>query len=510
MSIQIIRENIEVERIAGQGAVQALIEGSVILPGVSRDASPLHTDATLQVGSVEVQTDRVAMDGQVFFTLLYTAGEENNVHSVEAALNFSHILEVAGAGPKMEAQVQGNIDHVEVDIVGSKAVLRAVASLKARTIARAAIACITDIEGVDELQTQVGHAISLRTVASGNAYSPLEGEFELPFGLESAEALFAQTHVQTDQVTALEGRVEMRGQIQIEAYHRTDMFDRPIAKTRHTIPFDVSIDAPGSHGGLPAQAQAQIRDTALDLVEIDEETKQLRITMNLHAQAQVQAHNEIGQIVDAYSASDQVLDLTTQNVKMRSDMREETGIDSVKATISLEGDAPPLGVVLAAFARPAMWEVSSDNRTQAEGVLEVTILYYPAGSNQPATLREDVPFRASYDFVLPEDSWSTLQIEDVEAIQITSDRLELRCNLRLESLVYDVTEYPVALDAELLEESQPLPTGVTLYFVQPGDTLWSVAKRFRTTPEALTLFNPELAELTGNEKILLYKRLTNI
>jgi LysM repeat protein len=123
---------------------------------------------------------------------------------------------------------------------------------------------------------------------------------------------------------------------------------------------------------------------------------------------------------------------------------------------------------------------------------------------------QEVPFRTTFDFALPEDCWSTLTIEDTEAIQITGERVELKCNVRLHAQVYETTAYTVALEAELLEEGHDIPGGITLYFVQPGDTLWSVAKRFRTTRESLTRFNPEVDELTGNEKLLLYKRKVNV
>lgn len=509
MSIQLIRENMEMERISSEGSVQALIEGGVMLPSPTRDAAPLYADARLELGNVEVQQDRVALDGQAFFTLLYTVGEDGEVRSVETALSFSHILDVPDAGPKMGVEVQGQIQHVEAEIIGGKAMLRAVAALKARAEVTTSVACITDIDGVEELQTLSSTVQSLRTVAQGEGRVALDERFELPYGLESQQALYANARVRVESVSALDDRIDVYGTVFVDAYHSTTMFDRPIARTRHDLPFEMSLDAPGCEAGLPTQVDVEARDLLLTLDQMEEE-KYLTVSLTLAGKGRAQDVFEAEALVDAYAASDEVLSLKTERVLTRTGVQEESGEDSFKTVLTLGEGQPAIGVVLGAFVRPAMWELSSDSRTYAEGVLEVNVLYNPVGGERPAVLSEEIPFRASYDFVVPEDSWSTLSAIDAEAIQITGERLELKCQLALSARAYQHQALTIALDAEVLEERDPAPGGVTLYFVKPGDTLWSVAKQFRTTRETLTRFNPEVTELTGTEKILLYKRVTDV
>ncbi len=509
MAFQIIRENIEVESIAGEGAVQALIEGSVILPGPTRDAAALFADARLEMGNIEVQADRVATDGQVYFTLLYTSADEGGVRSVETAMNFSHILEVPGAGPKMGIEVRGTVEHVEADIVGGKATLRAIANLRAQASAKQTIACVGEIQGVSQLQTLVTHPQSLCTIAQGENKLMLDDRFELPYGLESEEVLITQTRAVIERTAAMEGRVELFGQVQLDAYHRTSMFDRPIARTRHAVPFNASVELPGCKISSPVQASAEVRDLAAQL-QIEDEEKFLYCEMTLLIRAKAQELNEAAVISDAYTASDELLELTSSAIPMRTEYREENGIDAIKAVLALDNGQPPMNAVLATFVRPAMWELSTDTRSHAEGVLETTVLYTTVGTERPVALTEEVPFSATFDFALPSSAMASLTVEDAEAIQISGDRLELKCNVRLCGNAYSTCDYNVALDAELNEEGHAIPGGITLYFAQPGDTLWSVAKQFRTTRESLTRFNPDIEELSGTEKILLYKRTVNV
>ena len=40
-----------------------------------------------------------------------------------------------------------------------------------------------------------------------------------------------------------------------------------------------------------------------------------------------------------------------------------------------------------------------------------------------------------------------------------------------------------------MEEAPIINTGITIYFVKPGDTLWKIAKKFYTTVENLAKIN---------------------
>ena len=505
MAFEVIRENIVVESISGEGTVQALIEGSVLLPAPARDAAALYTDARLKLGNVEMQSDRVAMDGQVFFTLLYASGEEGTIQSVETAMSISQIFEIPGVHPKMSSDLWGSIEHTEAEISGGRATLRAIASLHAQATGQQTISCISSIEDVANLQTLTIRPQSLCTIARGSGSVTLDERFELPYGLDSEEVLFTQARANIERTIALEDHAELFGQVLLDVFHRTALFDRPIIRTRHTMTFTAPIELPSCRVSSPIQADVHLRDISAQL-QREEDGAYLYCEVTLGAEATAQERTEIEAISDAYAASDALLSLSTLSIPMRSEPRSENDVDSIKAMLSPEAGIPPTGSVLATFARPSMWELFTDSRTHAEGVLEVTVLYSPSGGGRPLALIEEIPFRATYDFLLPDDNRAILTVEDPEAIQITVDKLELKCSLRLSAQAYETTAYPLAVDAELLEDEHEIPGGVTLYFAQRGDTLWSVAKQFRTTPESLARFNPDISELSGGEKLLLYTR----
>ena len=58
---------------------------------------------------------------------------------------------------------------------------------------------------------------------------------------------------------------------------------------------------------------------------------------------------------------------------------------------------------------------------------------------------------------------------------------------------------------EVAFEGEPvqLPAGAVLYYPEPGQTLWDVARRYRVSEEALRAHNPD-----EKPPLLVYRRLT--
>lgn len=77
MEMRIIKEELTLERVAASGQSEAVVEGSVTLPGGLREAvQVLMVDAVACVKRVEAQQDRAVVSGRAMFHVLYTQGED--------------------------------------------------------------------------------------------------------------------------------------------------------------------------------------------------------------------------------------------------------------------------------------------------------------------------------------------------------------------------------------------------------------------------------------------------
>ena len=109
----------------------------------------------------------------------------------------------------------------------------------------------------------------------------------------------------------------------------------------------------------------------------------------------------------------------------------------------------------------------------------------------PVSVRMDVPFRAAFAANAAQEDIVNLTAANVEAQPITSDRAELRYILHADVEGVQTERITVATEAAAIPGKDA--TGdIVLYFTQPGETLWDIAKRYRMPEQEIRNLNPDL------------------
>ncbi len=510
MALDLIRENLDMERVVSEGASQALVEGSVLVPGNGHEEiRVLVADGVLTLGNTEVQSDRVALEGGIRFTALYTLGDDGHVRSLEANCPFTHALDVRGAGARMTAEVFGELESVEAESGAGRITLRGIASVKARVIEKTQAMCLSDVvfEGDTATQT-LSRAVSVAsTVAEGECRLPLHTEIELPESLKALEALYQRTDVRVTRVTAEDDCVRVVGELGVQTWLTCDLPDRPLTTSHHTLPFEAEVPAIGSTSLTKPWAEVQVADITAGVVLGETSACLLQLDAVLSVSASAVAARDAETLVDAYTVSDVGIKLAKERMILRSAVTAIEVDDTLKMSITLPSGTPAVRTLLALAARPLGLTISGhDGRTSVEGVIDLTALYVPQGGEKPMSYHEEAPFRAVFGAEVPAGAWVRLTASDCEAIPITADRLEFKCTLGLRARCWDTQEVELALDADEYT-CPPVKGGIVLAFAQQGETLWDIAKRYRVTGEELMRLNPGItAELAAGDKLLLYRR----
>ena len=100
-----------------------------------------------------------------------------------------------------------------------------------------------------------------------------------------------------------------------------------------------------------------------------------------------------------------------------------------------------------------------------------------------------------------------MTVGEVEVSAITSDRVEMKYILHLHSSGLETQEAALATDAERTEADPPSDS-LILYFTQPGEALWDIARRYRLPRTQLLEMNPDLekSEPAPGQSVLVWHR----
>ncbi len=506
MEMNIVRESVEVERLVAAAQEQAVVEGEVALPGSMRDAARiLHTDAQIIIGAAETQVDRLGLDGQVVFHVLYTQGDPTRVQTLEAACDFSHQMEMPGVSPRMQANLLGEVIEARAQSSGGRLLLRAVVGLNGQVMSSAPVMAVRDLTGLPGLRTSSHNVVLSRTVGEGQGEALLREEYEIPAAMCVTETLYANAKPQIDDVVGGEGRATITGTVQLDVYHASDLPELPLVVTHHTIEFEQPVDIRGS-SGQTLRAVPVVRDVMVNSMEAGEGRRVLRAEVVLGMMVNATQQETQTLLADAYTLSGPDVALTKQTMPLHTQDVYAVARESGKQMIQMPESSAPVGNVLAAFVHPTIASYERiGGRVTVEGVLTITILYLPQDSANPTSVQREEPFAITFPVSLPEGTLVSMAPLEVDAMGITSDRVEVRYVMQLTGMATQTKPVDVVTDAEEVSGTTQ-DGGVVLYYAQPGETLWDVARRYRVDEACLVRMNPGLEQLRPDKAILIYQR----
>lgn len=505
MEASVLRESVEIERLAAEAVEQALVEGEVALPGgIREEATVLGCEARLVISSVEPQTDRLAMDGTVVFQVLYRQGDDL-VRVLEANCAFSHLSDMGGVGSRMHSQVTGTVQSATAQPISGRMRLRAVVDVAARVYAPEQVEVVTGLHGMDGLQTLDQTYTLTRHAASGHASALLREEFDLSSPPTIVETLYARAVPHVRSVSGGEGRAMVEGEVALEVFHAGLGPETPLIVTQHLFPFEQAVDLHGEPGD-DLTARVQVQDVVASSVDTGDGMRVLRTETVLDVEVESFTEAKVRSLRDAYTLSGRALSLEAQPLSCFAGVQNYVVTESDKLVLPLKEGAPPVGRVLGALLTPTMTNSEQvGGRTVVEGILDAQVIYTPASDDIVTGIRQEIPFRIAFQGAMPTNAAVKLTASEVHAEGIATDRVELKYRMEMDANAVLAQSVTLPVDIQYTQ-APPTRNGIVMIWPQQGETLWDIAKRARVTTESIAKLNPSFDEAKLGHGILIQKK----
>lgn len=138
--------------------------------------------------------------------------------------------------------------------------------------------------------------------------------------------------------------------------------------------------------------------------------------------------------------------------------------------------------------------VVEQGRSLTEGILESQIVCLSEDEDKkPYTITQEIPFRGSMEIPDVKESMradNQVVIKDLWFDKINGKQVEVNASLQIETTV--VEEKPLKLISNpcFVESSQSKrPAAMVIYITKKGDSLWKIAKKYKTTRNAIRKIN---------------------
>jgi hypothetical protein len=517
--MELVKEKIHLNRLVGAEDVQLLVEGDIIVPDANPDiAELLVTEEAVVLGRVEAGTDRVAVSGTMTLSVLYTAKSGGGVASLTHLRELDDFVNMDGVTKDADPRVTATIANIDYKLTNDRKIsYRAVVMLSLRCESEMAHDVVVHMGGVPSNQLLTAKMGMTRTVARQQESFTLRDTVRLP-GSKPAirEMLHFSASLADENVRVTTARVTLSGQVKLSALYRGDEAEGLPEFYEFELPFNGPIDVEGARDDMLADARLVIESaTATPAPDDDGEDRVLEVVVSIGARVSVTAGDTLSVLEDAYIPG-KTLTAARSTVALPRLVCTNRNQAQVKEIVTLGEEAPDMLQVFRVLGRAHLDDVEVvEDKIIAEGAITTDILYV-AGSDdaQLAAYRTVIPYSQTIEVkgAAPGmDVDMSARVEHVAFNMLAPREVEVRLGLTFATGVTHLERYEIVSDIEVTDacpHALASQASLTIYVVQPGDTLWKIAKAFHTPLDDLLAVNDldSGTKLTPGQKLLVLKQ----
>ncbi len=504
MEFQRIEQAVGVNEVIYEGAAEQPVDTDITLPDYCPDVQRiLKCMVCPRINSVQTAGERITADGSALVRIVYV-GENGKICSYEQSYPFSKYAECKGLDAFCCATAQAQLSYVNCRAVSQRRVdVHGMLNMQFRAVKKKEEKMLCGAEG-KSIQ------MKKKTRRIVNAIGEAERAFSLSEVMEISDdkppmnqLLHATGITLVDDSKAISNKLLIKGEFQVKMVYIADTPEAELVTLEHAIPLSQIIELEGVEEDV--HSRVCLQTAALDVLPKSDssgEQRLLDITARVSARVSANREIELPVIVDAYSTKgDMKLDLRNAEFRKCADRFSDTFL--VKETVNVP-DANVMELWCADLERSASL---AEDALLINGTVNVHILYTDA-DNQPNYAERPVSFqykRALHEKVERLQCEPDLQLLASSWAQGTDGNIELRLEIKITADAYAIETDRVVAGIELMDEmgEQAERAPLIIYYNDPGETVWDIARKYRTTVEAVQRENALTAERVEEKCMLM-------
>ena len=516
MPLTLAKETMEMnwKETVGRQSGQILLEGDMIVPDSKPDLQEiLRCEGKVKIREKRITDDRLSFSGEAEVCVLYGAKNgEKPLYAMKAALPLEDFLHMDGLGKDMDVELSAELEHLDCRIINDRKVsVKAVILMEAAAEQKKTAEILTDVAG-DGVETLTEILQTEQDTAAVKDRFTVKEEVAIPAALpEIGEVLTENISLTEQDIHPMDEKAMVRGTIALRLLY-TDG-EGNLGSLTEKIPFSGYLENEGISPKTDLQGELTVEDYRLTpAVDEDGETRQIHVDVTVGAMLKGKETTEQAVLQDAYAPTGAV-SLQKEKITYPVTVAHGKNQFTIKERILLEGEETPMLRAETVWGEVRLSEAhAGKDAVEAEGVFTADILYHCADDAEPvAMLKRGIPFSQTMEMkgVLEgDDAEVSLRLEDVDFQMLSEREGELRATVTMEANAERQKTADVVTDIVAADLTEPMPAaGAVIYMVQKGDSLWKIAKRYRTTVADIVAVNeiehPDL--IYPGQKLLIIK-----
>lgn len=518
--MDLLMKNIHMCRQTKRASTQITLDDDLNVPDVRPDVEMIiQSRERVNLEHTRVENGKLYVGGCMDVSILYMDDtKERQLFRLDTKLKFDECINMEGLETGDSVRVRYETEDLNVTLINSrKLAIRGLLSI------HASVDEIYDLAAAVEMQTPIAlcerrkRLELMQLEVQKKDIFRLKETVTLPANKpDIREILWDHIQLRNCRVQLREGKIAVQGLLFLFVLYRGEDEKRSHQWMEQTIPFEGELACSGCSSGLIPDVEIMLTQSSLSAREdTDGEMRLLYLEGMLELEIRLYRNEEIEILEDVYSPEKQLEVIREEEeyerLVMKNESRCKTG-----------------GKIRIQSAKPRILQICHSNGTvkidqtrimqdgmQIEGALLVSILYISSDDAMPfAVLEGSIPFSHTAEVPgITEDCRFTLSgsLDQLAAAMSDSEEIEIRAQVCLNVMTIQPLKqaciHEIRTHDYTLEQLEAVP-GFTGYFVQEGETLWDIGKKYFLTPAQIAETNGlESEEIRKGDCLILMKQV---
>ena len=498
MEMDLSKEKICINKLICEKKEIVFIEEDMIVPDSKPDIlNTINLNGNVYIYKKEIMDGKVKLDGCVNTYIMYLPdSKEDNLRGLNATIEFSQGVAIPECKEEMYAAICVEIKDLECKVLnGRKIKVRAGLEIKIKIYSNEDIEVICGINNLDDIQTldKIFEVNSL--IGKGDARAYVKDTLNIDEQDEIAEVLKAEIQLEDSDIKISYNKILSKCEVNVKIMYLTE--DNRVNTVEGKIPAVSFIDMQNISDENICEVDNQITNIIIRPNSVEEHS--IYVEIEIETDCTAYEKKEIALIQDLYSPS-QNLDFTQKkiNTSTKKIMRNKSFTVTSKTNVADLIDGKLLDVEINTSLNKEQKEKSE---IMYEGEMIINFIF----SNNSGNINNKVskiPFEFNIENPMHDDkvnietklnilnkSFNVNKNGDIEC----SIDMEVSTGFSQNTSMYIIENIEIH---ELSRETNDYDS-LIIYIVQNGDTLWKIAKKFRSTVQDLAKMN----EIEENDEI---------
>lgn len=511
MLVNMHTKKITLDKCVAKEKISKWIEQDIIVPDSKPDAVKIaNVTVTPYVNDIEVMDGKIKVVGKINYFVIYLVNDEKfNTRGLFVSYPYTEVLNVDNLKANMNVTVESKCKNVIYSLPNERKI-----SIKSEIIFDVIVKdniCVDIIESFDEdsnIECKMKKKTFNNIIQNKSNIIASKEDIMLPKEAEDfVEILKLDTKIINTEYKESYNKIMVKGDIDTNLLFLADNPNENIKKLNFTIPFSAMIEVNGINDKSKFEVKYKMRDFDIKLNEDITSTKTMNAQYQIDVDVVMYEEEELEYVDDFYSQlkelkyENNIIEAISQNVKLKENLEVKENLTNI---------IPMNNTILNYSLDTSNLNANINNGiVEIEGNAKIYLLLQDMSNMEIENKIIDILIDEKINLDnIGKDIKGHVEIEN-ENLYVTQNGndLEVKIVLDIETIIENIVKMNMISKIEEKELDLENIDSINIYIVKPGDTLWKIAKKYKTSIDKIVksndIINPN--EINVGQKLLIIR-----